>query len=99
VISPEGCASILYRDAERKKEAAEALRITSDDMLELGLIDTQIPEAIGGAHADPKETARLLDNELLQALDAVRNIPADERIQLRYEKFRRMGRFTEAPTE
>jgi len=91
VISPEGCASILWRDSEKKKEAAAALRLTAPDLKEMGLVDEVVPEALGGAHADPEETAHLLDERLTRALGEVRGLESEERVRLRYEKFRRMG--------
>lgn len=95
VISPEGCAAILWRDAGRKREAAQAMRLTAKHLLELGLVDEIVKEGAGGAHAEPEETARLLDAAIQKHLAEVEALPADERRQLRYEKFRRMGRFEE----
>lgn len=92
VIPPEGCAAILWRDAGRKIEAAEALKITAPDLLERGLIDEIIPEPVGGAHTDPDAAARLLDDALARALAAVEAIPETERLEQRYQKFRQMGR-------
>jgi acetyl-CoA carboxylase carboxyl transferase subunit alpha len=95
VISPEGCAAILWRDAARKKEAAQAMKITAQDLLELGVIDEIVPEATGGAHADPEESARLLGDVLERTLSDLEARPVDELLTSRYEKFRRMGRFEE----
>ena len=92
VIPPEGCAAILWRDAGRKVEAAEALKITAPDLLERGLIDEIIPEPVGGAHTDPDSAARLLDGALSRALAAVDAVPAPARLEQRYQKFRQMGR-------
>jgi acetyl-CoA carboxylase carboxyl transferase subunit alpha len=97
VISPEGCASILWRDAEKKKEAAEALRLTAPDLQEMGLVDVIVPEAVGGAHASPQETAQVLDGHLMSALQEVRALSQEERVRLRYQKFRRMGSCLEGP--
>lgn len=91
VIPPEGCAAILWRDAGRKQEAAEALKLTAPDLLALGLIDEIVPEPCGGAHADPDEAARLLDGPLAQALKAVASLTPAVRLAQRYQKFRRMG--------
>jgi len=97
VISPEGCASILWRDAEKKKEAASALRLTAPDLLEMGLVDAIVPEALGGAHADPHGAALRLDEHLRRALNEVRPLDPEERVRLRYEKFRRMGACVAVP--
>jgi acetyl-CoA carboxylase carboxyl transferase subunit alpha len=95
VISPEGCAAILWRDAAKKKDAAQAMKITAKDLKDLGIIDEIVPEAVGGAHADAEETARLLGDTLERALDEVEALSEEERLTARYEKFRRMGRFEE----
>ncbi len=95
VISPEGCASILWRDAAKFADAAEALKITSKDLLELGVIDEEIPEPIGGAHADYNETAVAMKSAISKALDSLLKLSADELRAQRYEKFRKMGRFIE----
>ncbi len=91
VIPPEGCAAILWRDANRKVEAAEALKITAPDMLALGLVDAIIPEPSGGAHNDHERATALLDQALHAALMEVSALPVDQRLSLRYDKFRRMG--------
>src|SRR5881296_3765107 len=80
VISPEGCASILWRDSSFAEQAARSLRITAPDLLEFGLIDEIVPEPKGGAHADHHETARLLDERLVNALNASRGWGDSERI-------------------
>ena len=95
VISPEGCAAILWRDAGRKKDAAQAMKITAKDLKELGVIDEVVPEAKGGAHSDPEETARLLGDTIAKALDELEAMSPEDRLTARYEKFRRMGRFEE----
>jgi acetyl-CoA carboxylase carboxyl transferase subunit alpha len=92
VIPPEGCAAILWRDANKKVEAAEALKITAPDLLQLGLIDEIIPEPAGGAHNDPDRASALVDQALEQALSSLMALPGEERLGARYEKFRRMGR-------
>jgi acetyl-CoA carboxylase carboxyl transferase subunit alpha len=96
VIPPEGCAAILWRDASKKVEAAEALKITAPDLLLLDLIDEIIPEPVGGAHNDPAAAAALLDIALSRALTAIAPMPVEQRISARYEKFRRMGREDQA---
>jgi acetyl-CoA carboxylase carboxyl transferase subunit alpha len=92
VIPPEGCAAILWRDAGRKVEAAEALKITASDLLERQIIDGIVPEPLGGAHQDPDAAARMLDGPLTDALAEVSTWSVDERLQRRYDKFRNMGR-------
>jgi acetyl-CoA carboxylase carboxyl transferase subunit alpha len=91
VIPPEGCAAILWRDPNRKVEAAEALKITAPDMLALGLIDGIVPEPAGGAHNDPDAATALVDQALSAALAEVSALTVDRRLELRYDKFRRMG--------
>jgi acetyl-CoA carboxylase carboxyl transferase subunit alpha len=93
VISPEGCASIMWRSAGKAEIAAEALRITAKDLLELRLIDEIIPEPEGGAHVDYEGAARSLDEVLVNSLRELSRLPAQELIARRYEKFRRMGQF------
>ena len=95
VISPEGCASILWRDASKFADAAEALRITSKDLLELGVIDEEIPEPIGGAHTDYQATATALKSSISTALNELSNMSSDELRTQRYNKFRVMGQFIE----
>ena len=91
VIPPEGCAAILWRDANKKVEAAAALKITAPDLLALGLIDAIIPEPRGGAHNDDEGATGLVDQALQHALAEVSALPVAERLNLRYEKFRQMG--------
>ena len=91
VIPPEGCAAILWRDANRKVEAAEALKITAPDLLRLGLVDEIIPEPAGGAHNDPARASTLVDQALERALSLLVPLPVADRLAARYEKFRRMG--------
>lgn len=95
VISPEGCASILWRDASMYAEAAEALKITSKDLLELGIIDEEIPEPLGGAHADYKATANSMKSSIVKALKELKKLSVKDLKEQRYEKFRAMGRFIE----
>ena len=91
VIPPEGCAAILWRDANRKVEAADALKITAQDMTALGLVDAIIPEPPGGAHNDHERASALVDQALHHALTEVAALSVEERLNLRYDKFRRMG--------
>jgi acetyl-CoA carboxylase carboxyl transferase subunit alpha len=92
VIPPEGCAAILWRDANKKMAAAAALKLTAPDLLEAGIIDRIIPEPVGGAHADPDAAAQLVDDVLWQVLSEVRALDSRTRLERRYEKFRNMGR-------
>jgi acetyl-CoA carboxylase carboxyl transferase subunit alpha len=92
VIPPEGCAAILWRDSNRKVEAAEALKITAPDLLELGLIDEIVPEPAGGAHNDPDKASKAVEQALDGALAMLVPVPIQERLAARYDKFRRMGR-------
>ena len=96
VISPEGCASILWRDAARFADAAEALKITSKDLLELGIIDEEIPEPLGGAHTEYNETVSAMRKAISNALNELSGMSAEELRNQRYNKFRSMGRFIEA---
>ena len=93
VISPEACSSILYRSADKAAEAAEALKITSKDLLELDVIDGEIKEPLGGAHYDPELTASNLKSTILKALDELSSKSGQELKDERYGKFRHMGIF------
>jgi acetyl-CoA carboxylase carboxyl transferase subunit alpha len=93
VISPEGCASIMWRDAKKRELAAEALRITAEDQLELGIVDEIVKEPDGGAHSDPKAAADLLADVISRNLDQLRNVPGRKLVESRYEKFRKMAQF------
>jgi acetyl-CoA carboxylase carboxyl transferase subunit alpha len=93
VISPEGCAAILWSDAAKAQEAARAMRITAGDLKELGIVDQVVPEPVGGAHADPKRAAELLDAVLSVQLEELVRMDPEERLESRYEKFRKLGRF------
>ena len=92
VIPPEGCAALLWRDTNMKVRAAEALKITAPDLLGLGIIDEIVKEPVGGAHTDPAGAGQLLDAALTRTLAELGAVPADRRLDLRYEKFRAMGR-------
>lgn len=91
VISPEGCASILWRDSTYAEEAARALKLTAQDLLQFGLIDQIVPEPVGGSHTNYDEISTTLEAYLADALDSVKNIDDSERLSRRYEKFRAMG--------
>lgn len=95
VISPEGCAAILWRDAAHAPEAAEALKVTSKDVLELGVIDTVIPEPSGGAHNDPAEAAEMVKKEILKTLKELKQKPIDQLLGDRLAKYRNIGQYTE----
>jgi acetyl-CoA carboxylase carboxyl transferase subunit alpha len=99
VIPPEGCAAILWRDAGRKVEAADALRLTAPDLLAFHIVDEIVPEPPGGAHADPAGAAALLDQTLQRVLADIAALSPDERLDRRYQKFRHMGRLGEAFTD
>src|SRR5229473_3528867 len=96
VISPEGCASILWRDAAKAEVAAEALKITAPDLKEFGIIDEIVPEPEGGAHLDHEASAALLGGVLDDTLRSLSRLTIPELLDRRYEKFRRMGQFFEA---
>ena len=95
VISPEGCASIMWRDAAKAELAAGALRITPPDLLALGLVDTIVPEPEGGAHLNAEATAQATGDAIAAALSELEALPVPELLDLRYQKFRRMGQFFE----
>jgi acetyl-CoA carboxylase carboxyl transferase subunit alpha len=93
VISPEGCAAIMWRDASKKELAAEAMRITAPDLSELGCIDDIVPEPDGGAHRDYEAAANLLDLSLQKHYTELKTIPVDQLLVSRYNKFRNMAQF------
>ncbi len=95
VISPEGCAAILWKDRMASPKAAEALKITATHLRELGLVDDVVAEPLGGAHNDPAATAASLKSALLKHLGELRALPPAERLRTRYAKFRAFGHFTE----
>jgi acetyl-CoA carboxylase carboxyl transferase subunit alpha len=97
VISPEGCAGILWKvaDEQTKPRAAKALRMTARDLLGFGVIDEIIPEPLGGAHRDPREMGNTLKAYLLRCLRELRGLTAEQLLEARFEKFRRMGNFDE----
>jgi acetyl-CoA carboxylase carboxyl transferase subunit alpha len=99
VISPEGCAGILWKEANDKTKplAAEALKLTARDLFRLRVIDDIIPEPLGGAHRDHREMANTLKAYLLRYLRDLRNVPPEELLEGRYQKFRKMGVFDELP--
>lgn len=96
VISPEGCASILWRDAARAPEAAEVMQLTAPDLARLGIVEDVIPEPEGGAHLNPEEAARLLGEAIERHLRELSRMTPDDLRSQRAERFRRMGVFAEA---
>ncbi len=95
VISPEGCAAILWKDQQKRKEAAEALRLTAPDLLELKLVDAVIAEPLGAAHANAKEACERVGDVIAHALDELTRQQPEELIRSRYERFRALGAFEE----
>ena len=91
VITPEGCAAILWKDAAQAPYAAEALRLTASDLLKLGIVDRIVPEPLGGAHTDVDEAARLLEEKLAESIEAVLRMRPSERKAQRYDKLRALG--------
>lgn len=98
VISPEGCAAILWKDRSAAAKAAEALKITAKDLLDLGLVDEILPEPLGGAHNDLPTMAAILKECLLRHLKVLQGLSAPDRLQARYAKYRSYGRFSEKQT-
>ena len=97
VISPEGCAAILWNNTEKAPEAAEALKINAKDLLQFGIVDEIIPEPLGGAHRDHQKAAEALHKTLRQNLSVLEGIPLEEMLRQRYQKFRQIGVFGEGP--
>jgi len=97
VISPEGCAAILWKDQAKAKEAADAMRVTAADCKALGVVDDIIPEPAGGAHSDPMATIEAVGIRLLAEIDRLSKRPLDQLLDARYRKFRAMGAWEEAP--
>ncbi len=93
VISPEGCAAILWNNGSKASEAAELLKITAQDLFQMKVIDEVVEEPIGGAHRDPRRAAELLKDAVTRNMAEIRNVPPDEIVKMRYEKFRRLGTF------
>jgi acetyl-CoA carboxylase carboxyl transferase subunit alpha len=95
VITPEGCASILWKGSEHAPKAAASLKMTSRDLLRFGIIDEVIPEPLGGAHRDHREAAANIKSFLLHALRQLKNLTVDELLEHRYGKYRKIGAFVE----
>ena len=98
VITPEGCAAILWKNGAKAPEAADALKLTAADMLAAGIIDTVIPEPLGGAHRDPQQTTRRVEHYLSTALDELAGTPIEELLEQRYQRYRGIGVY-DAPAE
>jgi acetyl-CoA carboxylase carboxyl transferase subunit alpha len=95
VISPEGCASILWKDPSKNKEAASALKLNAENLLELNVIDTIIPEPLGGAHYDLQQTYQNVKKFIQEQTTLLQNIPIPHLLEQRYAKFRKMGQYLE----
>jgi acetyl-CoA carboxylase carboxyl transferase subunit alpha len=91
VISPEGCAAILWKDGAKAPKAAEVLKLTGPDLLKMGIIDEVIPEPLGGAHRDPAKIAQNIKESIAGSLKELEGLDRDELLKLRYKKFRSMG--------
>ena len=98
VISPEGCAAILWKNAEKAQEAAQALKLTAKDLLQFGMIDAIIQEPTGGAHRNHQKAAEALHKAMRHHLSELEGMPLEERLRQRYEKFRNMGMYGEEST-
>jgi acetyl-CoA carboxylase carboxyl transferase subunit alpha len=98
VISPEGCAAILWKDPAAAPKAAEALKVSADHLEKLGVVDEVIPEPLGGAHNDPTQAARALQQVLQKHLSDLRALKMDKLLETRYERFRHLGVYEEAGT-
>ncbi|HXH00875.1 MAG TPA: acetyl-CoA carboxylase carboxyl transferase subunit alpha, partial [Xanthomonadaceae bacterium] len=96
VISPEGCASILWKSADKAKDAAEQLGLTAKRLLGLGLVDKVIREPIGGAHRKPQQMATRLKTVLRNELDALEGVPIDQLLEARYRRLRGYGAYEAA---
>lgn len=95
VISPEGCAAILWRDRAKAPSAATALKLTAPELIKLGIIDGMVPEPLGGAHRDPQKAAEELKKAIIKNLDELSKIEPKKLVEQRYEKFRNMGVYKE----
>ena len=95
VISPEGCAAILWKDKANANDAAEALKLESSNLIKFGVADTIMPEPLGGAHRDHKATAATLKKQLISSLEQLDGLESGERLKLRYDKYRKIGKFLE----
>jgi acetyl-CoA carboxylase carboxyl transferase subunit alpha len=99
VISPEGCASILWRSSAKAPDAAAALKINSENLLQVGVVDEVIPEPLGGAHIDPEQVASHLRKVLLKYIKELSKLDSDEILENRYQKFRLIGKYIDRQKE
>jgi len=97
VISPEGCASILWRDSARAPDAAEALKLTGDHLIKFGIVDEIVPEPHGGAHHDPQKIADTLQKAVLKNIAGLKKLSDDVLLDQRYDRFRQIGEFVDQP--
>lgn len=97
VASPEACAAILWKDAAKASQAADALKITAVDLKNLGILDRILPEPVGAAHSNPLETAATLKQAILENLEELCDLTPQQRREQRYQKFRKLGMFVEVP--
>ncbi|MFQ5639508.1 MAG: acetyl-CoA carboxylase carboxyltransferase subunit alpha [bacterium] len=96
VISPEGCSAILWHDSTKAEQAAEAMKVTAEDLMEMGVIDKIIKEPLGGAQLDYDEAAKILKEHILSELDELEQLPTDQLIEARIEKYAKMGFYSES---
>jgi acetyl-CoA carboxylase carboxyl transferase subunit alpha len=96
VITPEGCAAILWRDSGKSDEAADAMKVTAADLYDMGIADEILKEPIGGAHRNYDETAQILKTNIIRHLNELIQIPVTELIENRIEKYRKMGHWSES---
>ena len=97
VISPEGCASILWKDPTKNATAAAALKMHAEDLIQLGIVDKIVKEPLGGAHVDPTAVYDTVKTFIKESYEALRNIPTEALLEKRYQKFRKMGKFETSP--
>ena len=95
VISPEGCASILYRDASKAEEAADAMRVAPQDLVEMGICDRILPEPLGGAHRDVDVMMATMKKAVLETLAELRDMPADKLVAARIKRYEQLGKWQE----
>lgn len=97
VISPEGCAAILWKDAAKREEAAKVLKLTASDLLALGIVNEMVTEPEGGAHRNPEEAAQKLKSSLMRTIEELSKVSSQELLKMRYQRYRAIGVFTETP--
>ena len=99
VITPEGCASILFRDTGRASQAAEAMKVTAKDLFDMGIADKVIPEPLGGAHRNPEEMAAVLKDVILEELAGLQALTIEELVNRRLDKYSQIGFYDETKTQ